>query len=64
MSLQKLYDKYKKEICSCCKNANLEDCNICKTLDGVKCCGYIKDKNKIKRTKINNCYVRGKYNEI
>lgn len=64
MSLQKLYDKYKKEICSCCKNANPEDCNICKTLDGAKCCGYIKDKNKIKRNKINNCYVRGKYNEI
>lgn len=46
MSLQKLYDKYKKEICPYCKNTNKEDCNICKTLDGVKCCGYKKDRSK------------------
>ncbi len=64
MSFQELCNKYKKEVCPYCKNTNKEDCNICKTLDGAKCCGYIKDKNKIKRTKVNNCYIRGKYNEI
>lgn len=58
MSLQKLYDKYKKEICSYCKNANPEDCNICKTLDGVKCCGYKKDKSKIKKEKPVSCWVQ------
>lgn len=51
MSFQKLCDKYKKEICPYCINTNLEDCNICKTLDGVKCCGYMKNKSKIKKEK-------------
>lgn len=58
MSLQKLYDKYKKEICPYCKNANLENCNIGKTLDGVKCCGYKKDKSKIKKEKPVSCWVQ------
>lgn len=57
MSFQELIDKYKTEVCSCCKNTNLKDCNICKTIDGAKCCGYIKDKSKIKKLKMNNCYV-------
>ena len=26
------------------KNTNPEECRICKTLEGVKCCGYIKNK--------------------
>lgn len=46
MSFQELCDKYKKEICIYCKNDNINDCNICKTLDGVKCCGYMKDRSK------------------
>lgn len=51
MSLQELYKIYKKHICPYCKNTNSEDCRICKTLDGVKCCGYIKNKSKIKKEK-------------
>ena len=52
MSFQELCNKYKKEVCPYCINTNKEDCNICKTLDGVKCCGYKKDKSKININKL------------
>lgn len=55
MSFQKLCEKYKEEICPYCKNK--KDCKICRTLDGVKCVNYIKDKSKIKKTKPENYYV-------
>lgn len=51
MSLQELYKIYKEHICPYCKNTNSEDCRICKTLEGVKCCGYMKNKSKIKKEK-------------
>ncbi|MCR5145957.1 MAG: hypothetical protein K6B70_01210 [Clostridia bacterium] len=51
MSFQELCKKYKEEICPYCKNKNIDDCKICKTLDGVRCSGYIKDKEKIKQIK-------------
>lgn len=49
MSFQELCNKYKKEICSYCKNKDMNKCNICKTDDGAKCCNYLKNKSKIKR---------------
>ena len=57
MSFQKLCKKYKEEICSYCKNKNIDDCKICKTTDGVKCVNYIKDANKIKQTKPSSYFV-------
>ena len=57
MSFQDLCKRYKEEICSCCMNANVSECEIRKTLNGVKCVNYIKDKSKIKRVKPINCYV-------
>lgn len=57
MSFQELCVKYKQEICSCCKNKNSDECNICKSIDGVKCINYKRDKSKIKKTKSENYYV-------
>ena len=51
MSFQNLCKKYKEEICPYCKSKNKDDCKICKTADGVKCANYIKDENKIRKTK-------------
>ena len=41
MSFQELCNKYKEEVCPYCTQQG--ECNICKTLDGVRCSGY---KNK------------------
>lgn len=57
MSFHDLCKRYEEEICSCCMNTNIDDCEIRKTLNGVKCVNYIKDKSKIKRVKEVNCYV-------
>lgn len=58
MSFQELCEKYKKEICQYCINTNLEDCNICKTLDGVRCINYIKDKSKFNTEKPISCWQK------
>lgn len=46
MSLQELCNRYKDEICPYCTKQG--ECNICKTVDGVKCCEY----KKIRKMKI------------
>lgn len=58
MTFQKLCKKYKEEICPYCKNRNESDCKICKTIDGVKCNNYLKDKDKIKKTEPEDYYVK------
>ena len=57
MSFQKICEKYKEEICPYCKNNNINNCDIRKCTDGVKCVNYIKDKSKIKKTNPENYYV-------
>lgn len=47
MSFHELCQKYKKEVCRYCSNTKYEECNICKTLDGVKCVNYIKNNSEI-----------------
>ena len=49
MSNTDLFNKYKQEICNCCLNKSIDDCNICICTDStVKCCNYVKDKSKFK----------------
>lgn len=51
MNKQNLFKKYKTEICKYCANKNGNDCNIHITVDlSVKCCNYIKDKTKFKKS--------------
>lgn len=52
MSFQELFVKYKKEICSFCKNNDSDKCKICEIDCGVKCSNYEKDKEKLERIKI------------
>lgn len=63
MSFQELCEKYRKEICSCCKNENIGECNICKTEDGVRCSNYRKDKSKIKKTKLEEIIMLDRKNK-
>lgn len=51
MSFQELCKKYKEEICPYCKNNNINDYNIAKCTNGVKCVNYIKDKSKFSEIK-------------
>lgn len=49
MSFQEACNKYKREVCSYCKNINSESCKICQSGDTVRCEHYQKDKSKFEK---------------
>lgn len=59
-SFKELCSVYIKEICPSCINKMTEECNICRTFDGVICCNYCRDKTLNKRSTAK----RGDGNEV